>query len=53
MVDPWHLLCLRSGIEIQHALLEDLYPKLESAGSYLRIDSHVTFPAFARIVNDA
>ena len=30
-------------IEVEHALLETLYRKLESTSGYLRIDSHMTF----------
>src|SRR5688572_28406007 len=43
--DHHHVLCrvCGSGIEIQHALLKNLYRKLESMSGYLRIDSHVTF----------
>ena len=43
--DHHHVLCrvCGNGMEIQHALLEDLYRKLESTSGYLRIDSHVTF----------
>ena len=43
--DHHHMICrvCSSEMEIQHALLEDLYRKLESTSGYLRIDSHVTF----------
>ena len=43
--DHHHVVCRVCGseIEVQHALLEDLYRKLESTSRYLRIDSHVTF----------
>ena len=43
--DHHHLICrvCSSEMEIQHALLEELYGKLESTSGYLRIDSHVTF----------
>lgn len=43
--DHHHVLCrvCGRGMEIQHALLENLYRKLESTSGYLRIDSHVTF----------
>lgn len=40
-----HIVCRVCGdeIEVEHALLEDLYRKLESASGYVRIDSHMTF----------
>lgn len=40
-----HIVCRVCGdeIEVEHALLEDLYRKLESASDYVRIDSHMTF----------
>ena len=40
-----HIVCRICGdeIEVDHALLERLYQKLESESGYLRIDSHVTF----------
>jgi len=43
--DHHHVLCrvCGRGMEIQHALLENLYRKLESTSGYLRVDSHVTF----------
>jgi len=43
--DHHHVLCRVCGseVEIEHALLENLYHKLESTSGYLRIDSHVTF----------
>ena len=43
--DHHHVICRVCGseMEIRHALLEDLYRKLESTSGYLRIDSHVTF----------
>jgi Fur family ferric uptake transcriptional regulator len=43
--DHHHLICrvCNSEMEIQHALFEDFYRKLESISGYLRIDSHVTF----------
>ena len=43
--DHHHLICrvCNSEMEIQHALFEELYRKLESTSGYLRIDSHVTF----------
>ena len=43
--DHHHVVCRVCGseIEVQHALLKDLYRKLESTSGYLRIDSHVTF----------
>ncbi len=43
--DHHHVVCRVCGseIEVQHALLENLYRKLESTSGYLRIDSHVTF----------
>jgi len=43
--DHHHVVCRVCGseIEVQHALLEALYRKLESTSRYLRIDSHVTF----------
>jgi len=43
--DHHHVVCEVCGseIEIEHALLEDLYRKLESTSGYRRINSHVTF----------
>ena len=43
--DHHHLVCRICGDEIQveHALLEQLYHKLESTSGYVRIDSHMTF----------
>ena len=43
--DHHHVLCRVCGseVEIEHALLENLYHKLESTSGYLRIDRHVTF----------
>ena len=43
--DHHHVVCRVCGseVEIEHALLENLYHKLESTSGYLRIDSHVTF----------
>ena len=43
--DHHHVACRICGneIEVKHALLENLYRKLESTSGYLRIDSHVTF----------
>ena len=43
--DHHHLVCRLCGDEIQveHALLEQLYQKLESTSGYVRIDSHMTF----------
>jgi len=43
--DHHHVVCRVCGaeIEVEHALLEHLYHKLESISGYLRIDSHVTF----------
>lgn len=40
-----HIVCRGCGseIEIEHALLENLYRKLESTSGYRRINSHVTF----------
>ena len=40
-----HIVCRICGaeIEVEHALLESLYRKLESTSGYLRIDSHMTF----------
>ncbi len=43
--DHHHIVCRMCGgeIEVEHALLESLYRKLESTSGYLRIDSHMTF----------
>lgn len=43
--DHHHLVCriCKDEIELPHALLENLYGKLESTSGYVRIDSHVTF----------
>ena len=43
--DHHHLVCRICGEEIQveHALLKQLYHKLESTSGYVRIDSHMTF----------
>src|SRR5688500_8271078 len=43
--DHHHLVCRMCGdeIEVEHALLEQLYQKLESTSGYVRIDSHMTF----------
>jgi Fe2+ or Zn2+ uptake regulation protein len=43
--DHHHLLCRSCGdeLEVDHALLEELYRKLESDSGYVRIDSHMTF----------
>jgi Fe2+ or Zn2+ uptake regulation protein len=43
--DHHHIVCRTCGdeIEVNHALLERLYRKLESTSGYVRIDSHVTF----------
>ena len=40
-----HLVCRLCGDETQvdHAVLEHLYQKLESTSRYVRIDSHMTF----------
>ena len=40
-----HVACRVCGaeIEVEHALLETLYKKLETASGYRTIDSHVTF----------
>ena len=40
-----HIICRLCGdeLELNHALLEQLYRKLESASGYVRIDSHMTF----------
>jgi Fe2+ or Zn2+ uptake regulation protein len=43
--DHHHIVCRICGdeMEVDHALLEDLYRKLESTSGYVRIDSHMTF----------
>jgi Fe2+ or Zn2+ uptake regulation protein len=43
--DHHHVVCRKCGdeVEIEHALLENLYRELESTSGYLRIDSHMTF----------
>ena len=43
--DHHHIVCriCSNELEVEHALLEDLYRKLESTSGYLRIDSHMTF----------
>jgi Fe2+ or Zn2+ uptake regulation protein len=43
--DHHHVVCRICGdeVEIEHALLENLYRELESTSGYLRIDSHMTF----------
>ena len=43
--DHHHLVCRACGAEIQidHALLADVYERLESVSQYRHIDSHVTF----------
>lgn len=43
--DHHHVVCRICGdeVEVEHALLENLFRKLESTSGYLRIDSHVTF----------
>jgi len=43
--DHHHIVCRFCGdeIEVEHALLEQLYRKLESTSGYMRIDSHMTF----------
>jgi Fur family ferric uptake transcriptional regulator len=43
--DHHHVICRICGdeLEVEHALLESLYRKLESISGYLRIDSHMTF----------
>jgi len=43
--DHHHVVCRSCGseIEVEHALLESLYRKLESTSGYRSIDSHVTF----------
>lgn len=43
--DHHHIVCRNCSneIEVEHALLETLYSKLESTSRYMRIDSHMTF----------
>jgi Fe2+ or Zn2+ uptake regulation protein len=43
--DHHHIRCRICGdeMEVDHALLETLYQKLESESGYIRIDSHMTF----------
>jgi Fe2+ or Zn2+ uptake regulation protein len=43
--DHHHIVCRNCGDEreVDHALLETLYGKLESETGYIRIDSHMTF----------
>lgn len=43
--DHHHIVCRMCGdeIEVEHAVLEHLYRKLESTSGYVRIDSHMTF----------
>jgi Fe2+ or Zn2+ uptake regulation protein len=43
--DHHHIVCRICGdeMEVDHALLGDLYRKLESTSGYMRIDSHMTF----------
>jgi len=43
--DHHHMVCRNCGgeIEVDHALLESMYKKLETASGYKKIDSHVTF----------
>ena len=43
--DHHHIVCRSCGdeLEVEHALLEQLYRKLESTSGYVRIDSHMTF----------
>jgi Fe2+ or Zn2+ uptake regulation protein len=43
--DHHHIVCRICGaeVEVDHALLADLYRALESTSGYLRIDSHMTF----------
>ena len=43
--DHHHIVCRACGdqVAVEHALLENLYHKLESISGYLRIDSHMTF----------
>ncbi len=43
--DHHHLVCRKCGEEIQidHAMLQEVYAQLESSSEYRFIDSHVTF----------
>lgn len=43
--DHHHMVCRICGgeIEVEHALLESMYKKLEAVSGYRSIDSHVTF----------
>ena len=43
--DHHHIICRSCGDELQvdHALVQHLYYKLESDSGYVRIDSHMTF----------
>jgi Fe2+ or Zn2+ uptake regulation protein len=43
--DHHHVICRNCGteIEVEHALLEDLYRSLETTSGYRSINSHVTF----------
>lgn len=43
--DHHHVVCriCKSEIEVEHALLENLYRSLEKASGYHNIDSHLTF----------
>jgi Fe2+ or Zn2+ uptake regulation protein len=43
--DHHHIVCriCSAEIEVDHALLEQLYRTLESTSGYVRIDSHMTF----------
>ena len=40
-----HMICRSCGeeIKVEHALLESMFKKLESASGYRSIDSHITF----------
>jgi Fe2+ or Zn2+ uptake regulation protein len=43
--DHHHIVCRKCGsqLEVEHALLENLYQTLEKASGYRNIDSHLTF----------
>lgn len=43
--DHHHVVCRKCGnqLEVEHALLENLYQALEKASGYRKIDSHQTF----------
>ena len=43
--DHHHVVCRKCGsqLEVEHALLENLYQALEKASGYRKIDSHLTF----------